>query len=418
MMTRITWLFLLLQQLSYAATSDSSYCQGAFWIRPDDQGNDLYVYARNVTAGMILPPHLVPSFQNKNETPPEQEFMIMLQTIVQHNFGIQHDAHTVEHALSVTPFIWNDLLEFLRLKQAECNATWTETESSQVTRMAFSILYRDIEGMNGLTNWVHPLRSYCTWKGIRCDDDWKLQELSLTHMSLRGTLPTELGLIPALPVLDVTGNRLYGTIPLYSNVRHLDVSGNQFTAVSWELSNHDSAAGKAAVMEYLDVSANNLSGTFPDRWNQQLAHLKVLDASRNALRGTVSFSENQAQHLEMLFLGSNLFTGTLPQQLPESLKLLDVGQNLLTGSIPAALWPTLLETVILADNQLTGDFALDSFASMSHLEVLQLQNNHLRGSIPAVVQWSELGTLSIRSNAFTGSIPAEFMMTVQQNLQS
>lgn len=232
-------------------------------------------------------------------------------------------------------------------------------------------------------------------------------------MSLKGTLPSELGLIPSLAVVDLTGNRLYGSIPasLFSNVRHLDLSGNQLTSASWERT--DTYEGEA-VVEYLDVSANHLAGTFPTRWNRQFANLRVLDASRNALTGTVSFPEDHTS-LEMLFLGSNLFTGTIPP-LPGSLKLLDLGQNLLTGTIPSSISPSM-EAFIVADNQLEGENTLDLFASLSKLDVLQLQNNHLRGSIPAAAQWSQLGTLNLRNNEFAGSIPSEFMRTVQFNLQ-
>lgn len=410
-------LLLLLSCCQTSSAPDYSFCQGAFWIpNPDDHSDLLYIYARNVENGMIIPPELWPKEELTQET-----FLTMLEKVLQHNFGLHQDEHTAQFQdySSVAPFVWMDFFSFLRIKKFECHdSRWTDTEQSQVTRMALSKFYADVEGIQGLTNWVHPLKSYCTWKGILCDQDWKIQELRLTHMSLKGTLPSELGLIPSLPVIDLTGNKLSGSIPaaLFSSIRYLDLSGNQFTGVSWESMHTDTFGSADPVIEYLDISANHLSGTFPARWNRQLANLRVLDASRNALTGTLSFPKDLSL-LEMLFLGANLLTGTIPQ-LTGSLRLLDLGQNLLTGTIPSTILSTTsLEALILADNELEGENTLDLFVSLSKLEVLQLQNNHLKGSIPAASQWSELGTLSLRNNGFTGPIPPQFLQTVQQSLQ-
>lgn len=406
----LSWLLLLLPRYCHSIL-EYKFCQGAFSIHRDDQGVR-HVFARDVENSMIIPPNSWPGDIN------HAIFLTMLEKVVQHNFGLHQDELTARVQLSPAPFVYMEFFEFLRLKKFECyNGKWTDTEQSQVTRMALSKLYADVQGLKGLTNWVHPLSSYCTWKGITCDQDWKLQEVKLTHMSLKGTLPSELGLIASLPVLDLTGNKLSGSIPaaLFSNIRHLDLSGNQFTSVSWESTQTNTYGLTVPVIEYLDVSANHLSGTFPTQWNPQLANLRVLDASRNSLAGSFHFPE-QLPSLEMLFLGANLLTGTIPQ-LSGPLRLFDAGQNLLTGTIPSTL-PTSLEALILADNELEGENTLDLFVPLSNLEVLQLQNNlNLKGSIPAATQWSKLGTLSLRNNAYTGPIPPQFLQTVQHSLQ-
>jgi hypothetical protein len=375
------------------------------------------VYARTFEKGLLIPPQFYPP---PEETLTHERFIALLGKVTQYNFEKTLDQHTSVVQLIAEPFVYPEFLEFLRIKKFECHSSWTQSEESQVTRMALSHFYAEVEGMNGLTNWVNPLTSFCTWKGIYCDSKWKFQELKLTHLSLKGTLPTELGLIPSLPILDLSGNQLHGTIPaaLFSNIQHLDLSGNHFTSISWEKSQINPHSSTEPVIEYLDVSVNHLSGSFPTRWNSQLANLRTLDVSRNAFTGSItSLANGDLPSLEMLFLGANLFTGTLPTFTGSSLRLLDVGLNLLTGTIPAPL-PTSLEAVILADNELDGEKTLDLFLPLSRLEVLQLQNNHLRGSIPATAPWSELGTLSFRNNEFTGPIPPRFLQTVQHTMQS
>jgi hypothetical protein len=418
MTLRIQWILLAWLAVWFPgcySSGDWTYCDRAFWIRRDDHG-DVYVYAHTLDNGLLIPPQFYP--------PPEEvlthaRFFELLGKVTQYNFEKTLDQHTsIRHEVA-EPFVYPEFLEFLRIKKFECGSPWTQTEESQVTRMVLSHFYAEVEGMKGLTNWVNPLTSFCTWKGIHCDSQWKFQELKLTHLSLKGTLPTELGLIPSLPVLNLSGNQLHGTIPaaLLSNIQHLDLSGNQFTSIAWEKSQINIHGSKEPAIEYLDVSVNHLSGSLPTRWNSQLANLRILDVSRNAFNGSItSLANGDLPSLEMLFLGANLFTGTLPTFTGSSLRLLDVGLNLLTGTIPAPL-PTSLEAVILADNDLEGEKTLDLFLPLSGLEVLQLQNNHLRGSIPATAPWSELGTLSLRNNKFTGPLPPRFLQTVQHTMQ-
>ena len=73
------------------------------------------------------------------------------------------------------------------------------------------------------------------WTGVSCGGNGMVVRLSLAGLNLLGTLPSELGLLTGLSVLDVSTNSLFGTIP--------------------------SSLGQLRRLQTVDLSGNNLSGS-------------------------------------------------------------------------------------------------------------------------------------------------------------
>jgi len=65
-----------------------------------------------------------------------------------------------------------------------------------------------------------------------------------------------------------------------------------------------------------------------------------------------------------------------------------------------------IQNIILANNSLTGEFAFDAPQQLASLEVLDVSNNHLSGSLsPSFFLLPELQTFAASGNCFQGNLP-------------
>uniref|UniRef100_A0A0D9W6F8 Protein kinase domain-containing protein n=1 Tax=Leersia perrieri TaxID=77586 RepID=A0A0D9W6F8_9ORYZ len=147
---------------------------------------------------------------------------------------------------------------------------------------------RDPDGR--LTGWSFSNTSsgaLCLLSGVSC---WNPQEsriigLTLSGFNLGGRIPSALQFCSAATTLDLSDNKLEGTIPStlcdwIPFVVNLDLSGNQLTgALPSELAN-------CRFLNSLKLSGNSFSGQIPDSLGR-LDRLKSLDLSGNSLDGQI-----------------------------------------------------------------------------------------------------------------------------------
>lgn len=86
---------------------------------------------------------------------------------------------------------------------------------SVVRRLVLAYLY----GAWGGKDWVHITNwtsheSECDWKGIICDDEERITELSLVNTIAKGSIETRIGALRDLQRLNLADNGLTGTIPM------------------------------------------------------------------------------------------------------------------------------------------------------------------------------------------------------------
>jgi len=183
---------------------------------------------------------------------------------------------------------------------------------------------------------------------------------NLASLNLSGTIPASLGHLRMLQSygsgLVLADNRLTGTIP------------SELHALT-----------SAAVM---DLSNNRLTGSVAlpcwvfDRLAYQIA-LTSFDVSHNELSG---FSFEQAEFcvfeysLRSAWFGHNRLTGTLPSVIGyfTALVNLDASHNMYTGTLPSALTQlTQLQYLDVSSNQLTGELpvGIGSLALLSKFDV-------------------------------------------------
>ncbi|XP_059449493.1 receptor-like protein 6 [Corylus avellana] len=213
-----------------------------------------------------------------------------------------------------------------------------------------------------------------------------LEVLVLYETSFYGKLPTSIGNLRFLRVLDFLDNHFSGSIPpSLSNLTQLT---------------------------YLVMSKNTLTSHIPSSLFANLTQLTLLDLSYNNLSGTLEFDMfPKTKSLSVLLLSSNNFTwqtkansnDTLPQldtlrldscnlhKFPDFLRnqnklsVLDLSSNNLQGPIPKWLYNTSIEALhflILSDNLLIGFEQYQVVLPWPNLESLLLERNMLQGSLP------------------------------------
>ncbi len=196
----------------------------------------------------------------------------------------------------------------------------------------------------------------CTWYGVECSEG-TVVSLDLTGNRLTGSIPAELGNLANLELLELNFNELVGSIP--------------------------SELGGLSKLDELNLNNNELSGSIPP----ELGNLNVrqLRLYRNQLTGTIPAELGNMANIEFLALYSNHLSGSIPPELGNlstprlHLRLED---NNLTGPIPPQLGNiTNLLRLELDSNQLTGPIPPE-LADPPNLEHLYVMNNQLQGLIP------------------------------------
>ena len=85
-----------------------------------------------------------------------------------------------------------------------------------VQRFATMVLMFSVSGAsNGnLDDWVSSVRNVdeCLWFGVTCHDG-NVTEIGFGNLELTGTIPSEIGILSHLSVLDLSHNYIHGSIP-------------------------------------------------------------------------------------------------------------------------------------------------------------------------------------------------------------
>ena len=255
-----------------------------------------------------------------------------------------------------------------------------------------------------------------------------------------GTLPMELSHLTSLHFVDLNRNAIQGTIPQeYSNLERMeffDLRYNQLTGSIpiW-------IGGAWAEITEFALSNNNLTGSIPESL-RYLKKLRSLSLAQNHLNSTlvnlVGLSNLQFLYLEnnrlsgqvdedflkdmgnlvQVDLSSNKLMGNdLPLHLFQHplLQVLDLGDNSLMGTIPVILEEnTALQFLSLSDNILTGSVP-DSIAQLKALQHLDITGNDVTGEIPSSLATMEsLTYLFLGQNRFTAGPIPDFLRGMSQ----
>ncbi|CAJ1962915.1 unnamed protein product [Cylindrotheca closterium] len=227
-------------------------------------------------------------------------------------------------------------------------------------------------------------RDECTWIGMSCDATGMLTGIKLHERELDGTLPVKWEFFQNLRNVDLSGNKLRGSIPeelydllalegiyLYKNELSGTISSKigQLWSLRMFLLNHNRLtgsipadafastpdAGRFYQLRNFNVHRNQMTGSIPS--NTRLRQLRIFDIGRNQFSGQVPEDfGREAVRLRHLYLDHNKFTGTFPSAA------LNAGDG-------------FLSTLFINDNEFTGTFPGDHKSTTAMIE-MTIQNNN------------------------------------------
>lgn len=214
-------------------------------------------------------------------------------------------------------------------------------------------------------------KGVCSWYGVECPP-----------REVNGVMVTRYDDNVPIVGLNLTSNRMYGTMP--PEFKGLDSS-----------------------LEYIDFSNNRMHGKMPREMGGLYA-LKQLFLSRNDMTGQLPAELGFMESVEEVRLGFNKFSGTIPSELSRlySVRSIALDHNAFTGTVPDLNNCRKLRHLYLNDNALNGKFPF-VIAKLSGLNELELQNNQISGTIPPEVESMRfLDNFQVQNNIISGSIPA------------
>lgn len=249
------------------------------------------------------------------------------------------------------------------------------------------------------------------WQGIVCTsscgrDPCSVLTLELPQYNLRGMLPSSLGNLSDITLLNLDRNAITGTIPLtlthLANLRWLNLFDNELTGKL-----PSDVRGWRSI-ENISLSENSIRGSLPTTLTS-LQNLQWLQADNNRLTGSLPTDIGILSRLNVLSIMNNLLSGTLPTSLSDlrNLVSLQLQQNRLFGPIPQnlGLYQRNIDTLRIFSNFLSGPIP-KSFANMTSILYLDFSENSLTGTLlPEMGRLIKCAYLNVQDNAFTSSIP-------------
>ena len=281
---------------------------------------------------------------------------------------------------------WDDSLGFLSPDTAVCE--WNVYDDAEESLVGVAECGIDVNENTSQTNTAPPSAGdegvSDTCDGVEMSYS-AITSLVLARNGLLGTIPSELGLLSGLKILDLSTNVLESTIPA------------QLAQVSLTL-------------EQIALGENGLVGSLPPEIFLDATSLRRLSIWGNGLTGTLPTTLGNCSSLEVLSLAINQFSGSLPTEIGDlsNLKDIIIWTNQFTGSIPTELGNCKsLETYSTPDNLMTGSFPTEMGQITNLTTVFAYENMH-SGQIP-----SELGNLpklevfNVAINNLSGTLPTE-----------
>ncbi|KAG0560911.1 hypothetical protein KC19_9G023900 [Ceratodon purpureus] len=251
-----------------------------------------------------------------------------------------------------------------------------------------------VDPFGALANWsAEANSSYCnTWMGVSCDDTGHVISIELTDLMLNGTLNPTIGNLMHLSYLNLSGNSLYGELPLdlmrCQSLVVVDLSSNYLNGKI--LAGHLYTLPK---LEFINLSYNMFNGLLPEVPEYSCVSLTNLKIAFTNLYGAIPSSLNRCKDLRALVLHSNELSGNIPISLGELHKLedLELNNNTITGHIPS------------------------QFTSLENLQILHLHRNKLEGLVPTWLGgMTSLVKLGLGTNGLTGEELSQFLFRTLQ----
>ncbi|PAN29860.1 hypothetical protein PAHAL_5G255000 [Panicum hallii] len=250
-------------------------------------------------------------------------------------------------------------------------------------------------------------------------------EINLSNNQLTGDSPQCSGDTSLLQMVDLKNNNLSGEFPRFvqnaRDLRFLDLSHNKFFGVvpTWiadKMPNLEVLILRSNMfhghlpkqltmlvgLHYLDIAHNNISGSLPSSLARLTAMVHSYGTGENNYSTDsistfikdreLNYTHQLIQHVVLIDMSSNSFTGYIPKELSllKGLRSLNLSNNQISGPIPDDIGVLReLESLDLSYNYLSGEIP-SSLSDLSFLSCLNLSYNDLSGRIPSGQQLQTL----------------------------
>ncbi|KAJ7553781.1 hypothetical protein O6H91_06G112600 [Diphasiastrum complanatum] len=263
-------------------------------------------------------------------------------------------------------------------------------------------------------NWTGNDPCGLHWQGVKCDGatNTRITQLSLGEVGIQGRLLRSIGGLMNLVSLDLSFNQmLTGPLPTeLGNLTKLQMLNLQSCGFTGSI---PAEFGNLAQLEFLALNDNHLDGNIPSSLGK-LRSVSWFDLSQNLLSGNIPVSTNNQQNLGLdnltaavhLHLSRNFLSGLLPKELcymPNIIHLLLDGNNL-SGPIPSDVTNfQAMEILRLDSNQFEGEIPT-GINNVVSLKELHLSNNSMKGTIPDLSNLQQLELLRLSINLFDSQV--------------
>lgn len=330
---------------------------------------------------------------------------------------------------------------------------WLGIWSVMKERFALAVLFFST---GGPTDWLEDLQflsepSVCFWNnlinGLDCNDQGSVRLILLSkcptidvpfmlffkiiiiahtcHCScfpydtdfhnLTGTIPSEIAALSSLEEISIWDSNLHGTLPpSLGDLPNLILIQLGFSQVSGSM---PESFSKLRKMQEMFLPYNALTGTIPQEF-LQLESLEYVNLAFNSFSGAIPSTSgvDVIQELREFFLIGNLFSGPIPESLySPHLELLRLGDNMLTGSLPSHQLAELVNAqwFMVGHNQLSGTLPTE-MGLLQDLQFLHLNFNQFSGALPSQLGLlTRLDDLRLEDNHLSGMVPTELGSTLR-----
>lgn len=259
-------------------------------------------------------------------------------------------------------------------------------------------------GATVLASWTGTDPCSGTWTGVTCSGG-NVQQLRLRELVLGGTVTPTLNQLTDLIFLELNGNEFTGAMPSLagmSNLQNVYLHSNNFTSIPYDFFN-----GLTSLQNlYIDRNPglNGTSGwTFPEAItaSTSLTNLSVSTTNLNSIPDFIGTMPS----LRVLLAAYNNIP-TIPSTFAGSnLEVLQMNNMAMKGTMAVCGAMPAVKLLWLQVNQLTGPIP-DGFADATGLSDLRLNNNLLVGQIPLGLSKLAITTAFLNGNFFSGQMPS------------
>ncbi|KAJ4981443.1 hypothetical protein NE237_032280 [Protea cynaroides] len=292
-----------------------------------------------------------------------------------------------------------------RLPQEEVDALQQIAKTMRKNGWNFSV-----DPCSGESSWVTPYSLIGYENNVTCDCHFKnntvchVVSMFLRAQSLQGILPPELVRLQYLQEIDLTNNKLSGTIPTQwasMELQYISLTGNQLSGeIPKEL-------GNLISLKYLSLESNKFNGTLPPELGN-LVNLGTLSLSSNNFTGVLPVTLAKLTNLTDFEISDNSFRGPIPDFIKNwtQMNRLVIQASGLEGPIPSSI-SLLVRLIDLRISDINGaELNFPMLKNMESMQRLILRNCNISGVIPSYIwEMMNLKTFDVSFNKLVGGIP-------------